>query len=38
MKSVADKLFDDGEYSIYYPAAVYNMDDRKAFYSEATKE
>lgn len=38
MKQTADKLFDDGEYSIYYPAAVYNMDDRKSFYSEATKE
>lgn len=38
MKSVADNLFDDGEYSIYYPAAIYNMDDRKTLYHEATKE
>jgi len=37
MKSVADKLFDDGEYTIYYPASMYPVDERIALAKEISK-
>lgn len=37
MKSVADKLFDGGEYTIYYPAGMYPVDERMALAQEFTE-
>lgn len=38
MKQVADKLFDDSEYTVYYPPEVYPLEERQKMLSDFERE
>ncbi len=38
MKQAADKLFDDGEYTVYYPPEVYPLEERRKLRNEFLQE